>query len=293
MPSRPKDPLAKAVKRLAPLIAKVSSGSFANEGPFRCALRSSIVKAFEFAAVTHKKGMPPYFLAPTLRGICEELIVLSFLAPISSRDALIECLSIDGVFQGLKGQESFFKETRPWQPVVRYTQSPHDKVHADLLALAGAEGWTLRKHATLPTVRWMAESRGLLPLYDLIYAATSRYVHFTPHFLMRMAWTELDKTQKHDVPLSTEYTFSTSHFHQYHAAFNRTYSAYMLTLMLRRFADEFPDKQKLERRTDAVEHALNEQLRWPELVTHEELNLDPPHFMLRVMARAAFKLENT
>ncbi len=43
--------------------------------------RAAIIKSFEFCLEVYRddKAANPFFLAPTLRGICEDLIVVAFL----------------------------------------------------------------------------------------------------------------------------------------------------------------------------------------------------------------------
>ncbi len=155
----------------------------------------------------------------------------------------------------------------------------------EMLEIAQSHGWTKKGRGRLPTVRDMAESSGLLALYEFMYAATSQWVHFNPHLLWR-----LGRNQR-EPHADISRGFSTKSFAKYHASFSRFYSAYILLLSAKRFVAEFEDGEAATRGLQKLEKKLNGMLRWPELVTHEETGSEPPGD-LRLFMRRAFPDEN-
>ena len=139
---------------------------------------------------------------------------------------------------------------------------------------------------TLPSVRSMAEKTGV---YDFMYHATSKWVHFNPHVLLRMGWGKCDdKSQLGD---ATRWKFSTEHFSPYYADFNRVYSVFLFRLLCVRLIDEFSEPAAVRRSLEAITSRINGILRWPELVTYEEMNQDGPHVIMRIALRAAYDIE--
>src|SRR5262245_28226411 len=63
----------------------------------------------------------PFFSLPSLRGICEDLIVLNCVKrmPPKDREDLIQLLMDHAVHSGIKSQAAFFSASRPQQPVLR------------------------------------------------------------------------------------------------------------------------------------------------------------------------------
>jgi hypothetical protein len=84
----------------------------------------------------------------------------------------------------------------------------------------------------------------------------------------------------------TEWHFTTAHFEQYYKEFNRTYSLYLLVRLLDGPAAALMPP-RAPRLLDQLHGALEEQLRWPEAVTFEEMNVEAPGPILRIMLRVA------
>jgi hypothetical protein len=107
------------LRRLRPHVVRLGTGNLVKDGYFVCLSRAAIVKAFEFSRYAQTKVKEPFFLTATLRGICEDLIVLSFLSTLPTRDAAVKALLDDSLQEGLERQTAFFEMTRSWQPVPR------------------------------------------------------------------------------------------------------------------------------------------------------------------------------
>jgi hypothetical protein len=128
----------------------------------------------------------------------------------------------------------------------------------------------------------MAKVAGMAPLYGYLYSATSRWVHFSPHLLLRMGWGGTpEDTNEH-----TTWHFTTRNFAQYYAEFNRVYSLYLLIRLLRGPAGELLSAEAAHTVAE-LERQLTEVLRWPEVVTFEEMNLKGPHPLMRIAYKIA------
>lgn len=267
------DKVANMLGSLLPHVEKIQQISPTTHGIFRSAVRLAIVKTYQFSLAVTKKYDEPFFLMPTLRGICEDLIVLSFLSNLANKDEVVEILHSLGIADGVEHQIPFFTTVRPEQPVVKFNKKHKDHLTQRMRKIAVANGWG-KKRDRLPTCYKMAEECGLLPLYDFLYAATSKFVHFSPNVLFRMGWAELEKSQKETG--ETEYVSSTQHFKYYYSSFNRIYSLYLLVLLLRKFIVEFDEKVVVSEILTEINVEIRKVNRWPEIVTFEELNIPLP-----------------
>jgi hypothetical protein len=131
----------------------------------------------------------------------------------------------------------------------------------------------------------MAKASGLVELYDYMYSATSKWVHCSPHVLLRMGWSKEPRTEV--CAEKTHWIFSTRQFVAYYRDFNRFYSIYLLDLIITKFSEEFHDKNAVEELLQRLRSELTGTLRWPELVTFEELNLAGPTFLQRILFSVA------
>ena len=109
----------------------------------------------------------------------------------------------------------------------------------------------------------MAKKVGLSDLYEFLYAATSEVVHFNVRIALRSGW----GAQK------GEFSFSPSNFSMYYQHFARTYSAYLLLRFCRTFRSALTLSSAFMNAIDSVEVVLESEIRWPEIVTFEEMNV--------------------
>jgi len=274
---------------LRPILRRVTKASIRGVGIHGCALRASVAKSFEFAALVHREPSLDhgFFVTSTLRGICEDLIVLSFLTPLSpgDRNEVVSLLMAKNVADGIVAQSTFFKSMRPWQPVLQPPSKTSSDTEARLRTLAKTLGWTGKQ--PWPTVWFMAKAASLAPLYSFIYAATSKWVHFSPHVLLRMGWGGTSDAVGDD----TEWSFTTSNFTQYNVEFNQVYALMLFLHFVRGpAACIFPsDAASI---ISALRSRLDSPLRWPEDVTFEEMNLKGPGSLQRILLRAAHEIGN-
>lgn len=275
------------LKDLSVVVDKIARGTINEKGIFSCALGACVAKSFEFTLLAHQDPPPShgFFITATLRGICEDLIAFSYLRklPEVERGEALKLLMSINIAEGVSAQSEFFNAMRPWQPVVQPLTAGTDS-KSKLRALSAKLGWSGAK--AWPSVWHMAKETHLHDLYNYLYSATSRLVHFSPQILFRMGWS----CGPRDVGDDTDWNFTTQNFSHYYVEFNRVYSLLLLLKIFRGPAASLLPHDSAGV-IDALEDFLNEILRWPEAVTYEELNLKPPHFIERIFQRAAHEVQ--
>jgi hypothetical protein len=236
------------------------------------------------AVLTNRKRPPAhgFFITATLRGICEDLIVLTFLTRFAENDRnrAASLLALTQIAEGIGAQREFFTTARPWQPVLDTEPVDVAKAEAELRQMARERGWTGAK--PWPSVWFMAKESSLVHVYRYFYSATSKWVHFSPHVLLRMGWGGRKEGKLGD---ETEWTFSTANFKQYYSEFNHVNSVYLLLLLLRGPGASLVPEKALSILT-SIDDELHDILRWPEAVTFEEMNLRGPHPLTRMLLKA-------
>ncbi|NKI33615.1 hypothetical protein HFP89_00360 [Wenzhouxiangella sp. XN79A] len=283
-PGEQEPDLCSHLNQLQDLVDQLGTASIDDVGMYGCMLRAALVKSFEFALVASAEEPLPhtFFLTSTLRGICEDLIALTFISRLEpdDRDEALAHLMAANIREGIESQSEFFEEVRPWQPVLKPNDKPNVSTDKELRALAKKLGWSGRK--PWPSVWYMAKSEGLETLYRYLYSATSKWVHFSPQVLLRMGW----GGSKDDIGNHTKWKFTTSHFVKYYAEFNRVYSTMLLAKLFKGPADEIIPKEAVAN-VDGIEHCIDQILRWPEAVTFEELNVSGPNPFVRIALKVA------
>jgi hypothetical protein len=194
------------------------------------------------------------------------------------RDRLVELQMAAQVSEGLAAQVEFFAKTRPWQSVVGPAKDRGDAEVEELRTLTRSLGWNGK--SAWPSVWHMAKACGLEELYRYLYSATSKWVHFSPHVLLRMGW------GPGPFSAASVWQFTTKHFARYYTEFNRTYSVYLLLELFQR-APDFPWTVAARNAVEVIRIDLDAALRWPELVTFEELNRRPPNSFSQLLMRVA------
>jgi hypothetical protein len=261
-------------KAVRSYINRVSTAKLGKHHYFSLCVRASISKCYEFnmLARTTKSPEDAFFAIASLRGICEDLIVLRFIKgmPKVDREALIIALAGHETATRVKLQAEFFKAFRPQQPVLQL-QDPDQAIavrESEAQAVWNRHGWPNLRSGAMPQIRQIAEKQGapyLLILYDYFYRLTSSGVHFNVQSLMRSGWG--------DVP---EVRFSTKNFHSYFSSFCTIYGAFMFCLYFEFFGQVLRPGSKVMKSVAEIRKTLLFTPRWPEMVTYEEMNLRPP-----------------
>lgn len=262
----------------------IGTGSVEENGVFECLLRAALVKSYEYTSFVNSMHgeSHSYFTTPTLRGLCEDLIALTFIGSLdeSDRNSVAVLLLKKNVVEGIETQHSFFKEHREWQPVLGPSGKGSEEIERDLEKISARLGWKGR--SPWPSVSYMAKASSLESVYNYIYSATSKWVHFSPHVLMRTGW----GGDKESISNITKWKFTTSNFTGYYRDFNRTYSL-MLFIRLIKGPARALISEEMRSKIVELEAKLNEPLRWPEAVTFEEMNKQEPNAFFRMLLRAA------
>jgi hypothetical protein len=276
-------------QRIEPTIRALAIAPVATKDMYDVALRAAFAKNFEFNSFVTQQhtGDNLFFVTGTLRGICEDIIGLKFAAPLplEERSAFIVAVMNLRGLEGIRGQTEFFATNRPFQPVMTtapFFEEKGREARETLRELGARHAW--RTNRSLPSVRFMAEVGGLLPIYDYLYAATSEWVHFSPHVLLRMGWT------KESLPTAKEFVFSTVTYTGYYWAFNLFYGSYLFALFCRTFCQYLDLSSAVLEAVAQIEQELDHEPRWPEVFTFEEYNIKPPHplqYLLRALAYKA------
>ena len=157
--------------------------------------RSILCRQFDalevvFHLISNWEGFPAGQL---LRPACEEFIWTKYLTSIPSDavEAIVRCCAAKEVRESLHAQDQsggrtitkalgllpFLEEANKRQPCV-----------LELLRTLGRRlGWPKRniEHGTIPSVSWLAGKAKEKETYNLIYHATSRFVHFSASELAR------------------------------------------------------------------------------------------------------------
>ena len=263
MPKKSKSPRATILK-LHGHISEMSVGSLAEHGSYGVVLRAAITKSYEFAKFVLTEHKAPFFCSATLRGICEDLIVLSFLRKCDDRNLAVELIAQGQMLEGTISQSQFIERERPWQPVFSLSEEYKVVLAQRTDKFCREQSWKKSGRAQLPSVRSMAMSSGLLEIYEFFYSITSRWVHFSPHILMRMGW---GSSELNDRPApETQYRFSTDNFELYYREFNRVYGLYLFHRLSTTFIDEFEDAIAVAKLLDEIDVHISKVLRWPEPV---------------------------
>src|SRR5207244_11858891 len=118
----------------------------------------------------------------------------------------------------------------------------------------------------------MAEFTGLLPLYNFLYAATSQFVHYSPSNLLRMG-RKSGGGGAGSAGGADGMAFSTAHFAEYYNSFNRFYGLFLFITFCTPFAARLGCAKDIKPGVEKLMRVIDEELRWPELVTMEEMDL--------------------
>jgi hypothetical protein len=222
----------KSMKRY---VSEVTQSNLLNPDFYKIALRAALAKSYDFNSYVTglKSSSHSFYHTATLRGMCEDLIVLKALKDIPAQDRsdLIMYLQLNETYEAMKTQEKFLEKNHP-QIVLNegFANKFSDNEFTKALAIYDKYGIPRKQFG--PSIKTLAKRGNLLEVYEFFYAATSKWVHFSPHILMRMGWT----TKRNDEPVTkATYTYTTKHFSNYYASFNAVYGTYLFGLFYERF----------------------------------------------------------
>ena len=269
---------------LEPLLRRCTTGSPKADGFFVLAVRAAFAKNYEVNRFlqTPQAALNAFAVTSALRGVCEDIIVLKWLGTFTKRDRdeAVGVMMMKNVLEFMQQQTAFFSKYRPSQPILE-AKDVSAEIHGLKQRLrAFRKNYKWKKHREWPSIREMAEAGDLLPLYDFLYAGTTSFVHFSPNNLIRMGKV---------VAGGERMVFSTSNFSEYYASFNRFYGVFLFITFATTFAALLGCREELQAPVEKLMRHIDEELRWPELVTMEEMNVENVSEMLRRMAHGARK----
>ncbi len=275
--------VSEILNQLEEIVTRTAHGSVKTDGFFLSCVRAAFAKTYEINRFihSHPPGIHDFPVTASLRGVCEDIIALRFLATFSPahREEAVAVLMLKSVMELLQEQTKFFEKYRPSQPILEANNVATEIHNLRLRLRQMRKSYRWKKHREWPSVQEMADFTGLRPLYDFLYAATSCFVHFSPSNLIRMGAVADDQL-----------SFSTSNFTDYYNAFNRFYGLFLFITFCTKFSAMLGIRAEIQPLVEQLIGHIDEELRWPELITIEELNVPSVSKMLRVMAHSARKV---
>lgn len=258
----------------APWLENRRSGVLRSGRFFDCCLRSALAKLFDFnQSVTrmaiHEKPIPSFFIVGSLRGSCEDLITLDFLRSISNkvRDPLLKAWINHEIKTNVLTQTPFFEKHRPFQPVLK-SKDPAS-VQPSLTAaqaIWSSLGFKLKANAIAPSTWALANKAGLKEVYEFFYRFSCDLVHFNPVVLLRFGWGDEPSKPR----------FAASNFNIYYERFGLIYGAYLWSLFIQLLKPNLHLTEEAKKAEIDLIKWLKMNERWPEITTHEELDMPDP-----------------
>ena len=234
-------------------------------------IQAATSKCIEFnieANRTGKRGEASFILMSNLRGICEDLIYLTYLSRMEKENTkrFIKLLFSRNISEGLNVQKQFFDCNNPTQPVLGASSQSDVSGSKEIREFWKSTGQFNKK---IPSVRDLAKDVGLKSTYDFIYFAASNFVHFNPSTLFRTGWGS-DKGP---------FTFSIRNMNEYYRSFSSFYGAVLFIGFQASFSEKYFNVS-LDTEANRLIELIGHVQRWPEIITFEEMNEKPPLYIL-------------
>ena len=235
-------------------------------------LNASYIKNLEFnLSISRNENENLIFHLPILRSLCEDVIFINYLFNVideEDRHNFILVYQASDWEKSIKAQDEYFTANRDFQPIL--TKKMIDDIvfskidiQTILLNLKDKYNWQ-RKY---PTVKQIATDGSLLNLYNYLYAATSRLVHFNPQTLLQMVWGEFESSDKKKVK---KMKITIDYYKKYYNEFCLFYGFTLFKIFTEKFQTIIGLNIKKE--LEKIEEYFKTK-RWPELITFEEMNI--------------------
>lgn len=249
---------------------------------YPCVLAASFSKLYDYcvwAMETSGERGDHHWASAVLRGSTEDIILLSALQGMSPehREEMIRSRMDYELCSDATIQRRFFSAPERLQNVLPPMSDAEQRMlvaRQNMTAIWQRYGMDGGRNA-LGNMKSLAETAELSEFYDFFYALTSRMVHFSPRILLRQGWGTV-----RDGILHAE--FYASNFDRYYTAYVRTYSCLLFREFISRFAHDLALSADFRDAANQLHHIIQER-RYPEIVTHEEMNLAPPNIVLRAL----------
>jgi hypothetical protein len=249
-------------------------------------IAAALAKCVAFNVVVNRSRRhndEDFIFVAGLRGLCEDLIYLSYLStmPSSDREEIIRLIISLNIADGTDVQHDFFRLNNPFQPVLSSETSPTGERASVAARTKFRSFWKAQRSSRRdgPTIKDMANLTGLTSTYDYMYFAASNFAHFNPQSLLRMGWGNEEGP----------FRFSVAKFNAYYKSLCSFYGSIIFIGFHSAFSPEhFTNDCNAD--VNKLINLIGQVHRWPEIVTFEEMNLQPPSFFLthalgRVMAK--------
>ena len=234
---------------------------------------SSMAKCLDFNVAANDEDdnkNRPFFLAGNCRVICEELIYVSFLRSIDKQQANELGLALNNAMcrRSVLAQTRFFAANNPLQPTIGGFMTADEQeieirnAESNLNDLWSRHGFAGKNS---PRIRDLSRRVSLTATYDYVYHMTSNFVHFNPPHLLKTGWG----------PIDGPFVFSVENFHGYYLDVARFLGAILFLGYVTMFPEALTRRLSQEY-VETVTQALESNVRWPEIVTFEEMNQRPP-----------------
>lgn len=217
---------------------------------------------------------------PLLRSACEEYLWIKFLKGIEDkqRELILESKAAIEVDDSIQAQRKYIGDAGLADigisgEFVEQTRKIRKLAQLTMRAIGAHLGWKSGKRP-FPTTAYIANAVGEKELYDLIFHATSRTVHFSVGELFRRAWGDEE-----------ELKITSTNMNNYWSRFALFWGTRVLALTAAEILDEFGDHEDEWSMTDLGEldtGAIEKMLRkvsdsgYVQIITAEELNQHIP-----------------
>ena len=163
--------------------------------PLAKAILARQVESLEAAILLADAGRG-YSALPFVRPACEEYLWLKYLLLVDRGDAeeLLDHLGREHVLDALRAQENFVGEEETARLGLGGARARYDDAVTVRASARQDLGTRLQwerdtvKRSRVPTTRFVAKAVGELAMYEFIYGASSRHVHFNVAELLRRVW---------------------------------------------------------------------------------------------------------
>jgi hypothetical protein len=255
------------------------SDSITSYSHFTSLIRCSLIKSYEFLKLVYleEKFNHYFFVTSFLRGIVEDVVVLESIHGFDSekREKLLGGIQRLEVNDRAITQWEFFQKYRPFQPVIDKAIDI-DEALATVQTIWREAGWSTfnaKPKKTMPPVIQLAQklAPGVLDLlYDFIYRLSSTTVHFSPQTLLKTSWGNVDDEN------NITGTISVRHMANYYKTYSQVYGVLLFSFYFELFPTEIEATSREQSVVEAMRKSILEKLRWPEMITFEEMNLPTP-----------------
>jgi hypothetical protein len=246
------------------------------DSTFELLINICFAKCLQINRIVHNEVFNPhsFLFLSTLRGICEEIIVLNYIDKSftpNDKDLVLEAMMKDTTLEELRQQQIFMEKYRPFQPVLKEEFGKHLRGIdiSDVLRRNEIHG------KLVPPTYKMAKEVNLTELYNFIYRGSCSFVHFNPRIMMRTVWTDNES--------NNNYYISITNFNKYYFSFSSFYGSYLFYLLFKKLNTYLTISTDNMQLLEELKEIIRNTTHFPDLVTFEEMNLQRPETTLTII----------